>query len=823
MAVKLPAYVDVILPLPLPNTFTYGIEEDLRKNILPGMRVIVQFGTRKFYTAIIKTLHNNKPKDYSTKDIVSLLDEKPIITPIQLVMWEWMASYYMCTSGEVYKAALPSGLKLESETNLIFNEEPRKEIPITQKERLLLDLIKDNVKIRISELPQVTGAKTNLPLVKSLLEKCAISLEENLKETYKPKYEKWVQFAEEFTENQLHKIFDDLQKAPKQLELLMVFITLLNQQKNQNSILQKQLLDHNNATHATLNSLIRKRILTIIEEESSRLKTGDTLITQLPQLNNKQQQAFNAINDVFKDKDVALLHGVTSSGKTEIYIQLIKDQIDQGKEVLYLLPEIALTTQIINRLKKVFGNAIGVYHSKFSDAERVEIWNNILSTKKEQKFKIIIGVRSSVFLPFNNLGLVIVDEEHENTYKQYDPAPRYHARDAAIYLAGLHKAKTLLGTATPSIETYFNAKNGKYGLIELKERYTKVQLPEIHIIDTAEAYRKKKMKSHFSPFILSSIENTLANHEQVILFQNRRGFSPFVQCDVCNWIPYCTNCNVSLTYHKHINRLICHYCGHSEVVPKTCKACGSPSVKTKGMGTEKIEDEIKIFFPEAHVARLDLDTTRSRKSYEKIITDFENQYIDILIGTQMITKGLDFNHVNLVGIINADNMLNFPDFRAFERSYQLMVQVSGRAGRQNKRGIVVIQSSTPQHPVLSDVLDTNYKRMYLSQLADRKQFRYPPIYRLIYLNLKHKQRHILNKAANELSKLLRQQFGNRILGPEFPPVDRIQKWYIKQIIVKIEKEKPASKAKALIHESINYIKTKEDFKSLQVIADVDPM
>ncbi len=823
---NLPLFADVILPLPLKQLFTYSIPDSMQNSIGIGKRVIVQFGKRKIYAAIVHSVHNNKPKDYKTKDIVSVLDENPIVNESQLKLWQWIANYYMCSLGEVFKASMPSGLKLESETKVIYHAENIDPVKFNSTESLILDYLEKTNIASVNDISNALNRKDALPVIKSLLEKKAVILEEKLKESYKPKTEIFIGLHESVkTEKQLNETFDSLKNAPKQLDVLMRFIQLSGKfmKKELAEVSKTVLIKESKSNHQTIKSLIKKNILTEYEQITSRLDHSASSTKEIKQLSIAQQHAYDAIHNEFEQKQVALLHGVTSSGKTEIYIQLIKEQIEKGKQVLYLLPEIALTAQIINRLKTVFGNRVGIYHSKFNDGERVEVYQNVMSSNTENNYDIILGVRSSLFLPFSNLGLIIVDEEHENTYKQYDPAPRYNARDSAIVLAQIHKAKVLLGTATPSIESYFNAISGKYGFVELITRFQDIKLPEIILTDTRRARKRKEMKSHFTPLLLENIEQSLERKEQIILFQNRRGFAPFLECETCGWIPYCTQCDVTMTYHKHKNELICHYCGYTIPSPKACKACGNTSMITRGFGTEKIEDDIKIFFPDAKVKRMDLDSTRSKFAYENIISGFEMGEIDILIGTQMVSKGLDFDNVGLVGILNADNMLNFPDFRAFERSYQLMAQVSGRAGRKNKQGKVIIQTSNPEHPILQFVLDNKFEEMYKSQMYDRKNYNYPPFCRLINISIKHKKADLVEKSSNQLAVNLKKIFGKRVLGPESPVISRIQNLYIKKILLKVERQRSFEKAKQLLDQQIIRLVTMDDFKTIQISIDVDPV
>lgn len=819
-------YADIIVPLAVPQYYTYKIPNELADTIKVGSRVTIPLGKRRIYTGIIRKIHNEPPDIPEIREIISMLDFNPIINPTQLIFWEWLSDYYMCTTGEVMKAALPSGLKLESETRVFPNEMPDYSI-LTPTEQSVLELINDVPGISIQKLNHTAGKKDLMPVIRNLVEKGVISTEENLKEDYKPKIREYLKLADEWKdEAKLTDLLNHIEKrAPKQVGIIMQFLHLRGFEKEDPEIVPKEaLVKTSDFSEAALTAILKKNILKPVHIETSRLTGNFPEVRQPNALNDKQSKAYLQIKDQFAEKDIVLLHGVTSSGKTEIYIHLIEEAINGGKQVLYLLPEIALTAQMINRLKSVFGNKIGVYHSKFSDAERVEVYQNLTGIKKEGSpdYQIILGVRSSLFLPFSSLGLVIIDEEHENTYKQYDPAPRYNARDAAIVLAGLHKSKVLLGTATPSFESYFNAQVGKYGLVELTERYLDIQMPEIHVVNVREARRKKLMKTIFSPALIDEIDGTLKNNEQVILFQNRRGFSPYIECIVCGTIPYCINCDVSLTYHKASNRLNCHYCGYSIPNPHKCSSCGSNNLQTRGFGTEKVEDEITILFPGFKAARMDLDTTRTRKSYERIIEDFENHKIDILIGTQMVSKGLDFDHVKIVGILNADNMLNFPDFRSFERSFQLIAQVSGRAGRKNKRGKVIIQTGNPDHVVIRHVIDNDYKGFYSHQLAERAQFKYPPYYRLVKLTLRHKKLQVVTKAADMLAAELRKVLGSRIMGPEFPLINRMYSLHQKCIIVKVERDMHFTERRKLMRTAIGNVAAHEEFKSLQIVPDVDP-
>ena len=817
-------YVDVILPLPLANTFTYSVPDEWADLVRIGMRVIVPFGKKKMYTAVIYLVHTVTPTVYEAKDIICLLDNEPILRRPQLKFWEWISSYYQAFLGDVYQAAVPAGLKLESETKVCINPEFEAEVVLSDKEEKILMALSEGKPVTITELNKVTEMRDVMPTLNKLLEKGAVEISEELTDKFRAKTETFVRItAEALKEDNLRQIFDDLSRAKKQLEVLMKYIDLSKCliPTKQREVSRKDLLEKSGATTAVLSALIERGVLETYLKEVGRLDVSEIQTAEVYPLNEFQQTAFREIEKQFVEKQVVLLHGVTSSGKTELYIHLINKALAEGKQVLYLVPEIALTTQLTTRLKRVFGKRLGVYHSKFSDAERVEIWNNVLNDKS---YDVIIGVRSSIFLPFRQLGLIIVDEEHESSYKQYDPAPRYHARNAAIVLASMHGAKTLLGTATPAIETYFNAQNGKFGLVELNQRHEDMAMPEILVVDTKEAYRKKQMESHFSDTLLEKIAKALQNKEQIILFQNRRGYAPYIECKACAYVPHCKNCDVSLTVHKAFNTLTCHYCGYTEPIPNICPACKMPgTLYTKGFGTEKIEDEIRQIFPDARVSRMDLDTTRSKKSYEKIISDFEQHKVDILIGTQMVSKGLDFESVSLVGILNADNMLNFPDFRAHERAYQLMAQVSGRAGRKNKRGTVILQTTTTEHAIIGQVIRNDYANMYATQCEERKLFRYPPFFRMIQIVIRHRDPNILNQASTRMAADLRAVFGNRVLGPNIPSVSRIQNLYIKHILLKFEVEASAERAKEILRQITNQIISEPKFKALWINLDVDPM
>jgi len=717
-------FIDVMLPLPVPGLFTYRVPYELNNTIDKWRRVVVQFGRKKIYTAIIVNIHQKPPKNYAVKYILSVLDREPVMNEIQYKFWQWISEYYMSEPGEVMNVAIPSALKLASESSIVMNPFFNGDInSLNEKEYLVAEALDIQKKLTLTEIENIVEQKKIIPLIKGLIEKNVVLIEEELKERYKPKTETFIKLTEKYRHQEnMQELFDRLEKrAFKQLEVMMAYVGLSGFGKeNKIEVKQANLTKQVKSAAGAINSLIKKGVFETYKKTVSRLENFTA--TAKPEdiiLNDEQQQAFLEIETAFKKNKPVLLHGITSSGKTEIYIKLIEQAQNKGKQVLYLLPEIALTTQIINRLRKYFGNSVGVYHSKYNENERVEIWNNVIKTKlNEPEFRIILGPRSALFLPFDNLGLVIIDEEHDYSYKQFNPAPRYNARDAAVYLANQHKAKVILGSATPSIESYFNSKAEKYEFVELNKRYGDIQLPEILVADVKKETRQKTMKSHFSSFLLEHISEALKNKEQIILFQNRRGFSLRLECDTCNWMPECKNCDVTLIYHKHNNQLKCHYCGYSRRVPERCDSCGSTHLQMKGFGTEKVEDELGILYPDARIRRMDLDTTRSKYAYQNIINDFEEGRIDILVGTQMVTKGLDFDNVSIVGILNADNMISFPDFRSYERSFQLMAQVSGRAGRKNKRGKVIIQSYNPYHSVIRDVIDNNYISMYQSQILD---------------------------------------------------------------------------------------------------------
>ncbi len=815
-------FADIILPLAIPKRYTYRVPQEMNDMIRVGHRVIVQFAASRLYTGIVGAVHEKPPQNYEAKYILELPDSHICVNEKQMELWKWMADYYMCSEGEVMNAALPSGLKLSSETVIALHPDFAGDISnLTNIEVKIVEALENNTTMKLRDIMVVTERKTIDKIIGDLVKKKVLVREEELKEKFKPKLEDFAFLAEKFDEEKLEQIFDSLKRSQKQAELVVAFLNLSGRyQGEENPVKKSVLLKSVSSSNAAFLALVKKNIFRIETLEIGRLK--DIGSAKSPELNlsEEQQIAIKSIYKHYESKDVVLLHGVTGSGKTEIYMRLIEETLKAGKQALYLLPEIALTTQITSRLQRKFGNAVSVYHSKLNDNERVEVWNNII---KSGESKLLLGARSALLLPFSNLGLVIVDEEHDSSFKQYDPAPRYSARDSAIILSRIHGAKTLMGSATPSIESFCNAEINKYGLVKLTGRYGGVLMPEIFISDIKEAKKRKLMKSNFSPMLLENMELALTNKEQVILFQNRRGYSPVLECNTCAWTQHCINCDVTLTYHKYQNHLRCHYCGFTEKVPATCPACGDTALQAKGFGTEKIEEEIGIFFPDAKVARMDLDTTRGKYAHQQLIESFEDGNIDILVGTQMLTKGLDFDNVGLVGILNADGMLNFPDFRAHERSYQLMAQVSGRAGRKQKRGKVIIQTHDPEKFIIQQVIINNYEAMYANEMLERKSFAYPPFYRLVEITLKHKNVDVLNTACGFISGEGRNAFGKNLLGPEFPMVARIKGLYLKTFLLKIEREIAPSGIKEKLSEIITELKLKKEFKSVIVSVDVDPM
>jgi primosomal protein N' (replication factor Y) (superfamily II helicase) len=809
-------FIDVILPIPIQKTFTYSVTQFEYEFLKKGMRVAVSFGKTKMYTGLVFNLHQIPPETYDAKEILQILDNKPIVTEHQLKHWEWISTYYMCGLGDVYRAALPSAFLLESETIIFKNESFDNKYILNDEEFLIYEALQHQSQLTIHQVVDILGKKKVLPIINELIQKSAVYIKEEIYEQYKPKLIKYVRLSNNYnSENSLELLMNELSRATKQREVIMTFFQLSASKK---PIKVKDLEKVSGASSSIIKALEVKGVLEFYFIKTDRISyKGET--SALKKLNNYQKQALKEIKISFTTKDVILLHGITSSGKTEVYTKLIQETLDSGKQALFLLPEIALTTQIISRLQNYFGNQISVFHSKYSMNERVEVWNNVLENKP--KAQIILGARSSIFLPFNNLGLVVVDEEHETSYKQFEPSPRYNARDAAIVLSHLHQGKILLGSATPSLETYFNASENKYGLVELNRRFGDVKLPKIELIDIKEKQRKREMTGHFSDTLLKQIQEELEENKQIILFQNRRGFSPIVECSTCGVSPQCPNCDVSLTFHKFKHELKCHYCNYLRAMPNSCGACGSNNLSTKGFGTEQIELELKKIFPDYSIGRMDLDTTRGKYGYQKIIGAFEAKEIDILVGTQMLSKGLDFENVSLVGILNADMMLNFPDFRAHERAFQLMVQVSGRAGRSKKQGKVMIQTYNPYHQILQQVSITDYTTMYKEQMQDRWQYHYPPYYRLIKITLKHKDYQKTETGVNWLVRALQNVFGENVLGPSSPAVSRIRNQYIKNVMIKIPPKQSIVKTKHEIIKVKNSFQSIPDFRPIRFIIDVD--
>lgn len=825
-------FADILLPLPLKGYFTYRVPQEMNDLVQPGMRAVVQFGAKKFYTGLIRRVHGHPPKVTSIKYLLGLVDDFPVVNEKQFELWEWMAYYYLCAAGEVMNAALPSAYKLASETRVVLDPEYVHDTQLlNDREFLVVEALELHKVLTLTEVSRIVDVAKVVPIIKTMLEKGIVRVEEEITEKYKPRFEKCVSLTEEYSEQtKLQSAMDGLQKkAYKQLEMLMHFIQISRPFSGEpREVTRTNLLSRPGASAAQLDALIKKGILEQYQRQSSRLMhLTATAKPSSIQLTPAQQQTFEELLPALETKKTTLLKGVTSSGKTELYIRLIDEVISSGKQVLYLLPEIALTTQIIVRLQKYFGDWVGVYHSKHNEFERIEIWNKANSPlsdhREEQPYKVLLGARSALFLPFTDLGLIIVDEEHDTSYKQHDPAPRYNARDSALMLGQLHHAPVVLGSATPSVESYYHARTGKYNLAELNERYGGVKMPDVRIVDTRNEIRLKRMKSHFSGPLFEAIDAALKAGEQIILFQNRRGFSLRLECEVCNNIPGCVNCDVTLTYHKHINLLKCHYCGYTMPVPPVCPECGSASILMRGFGTEKVEEELGILFPTARIARMDLDTTRTKNAYQSLIGDFETGKINVLVGTQMVTKGLDFENVSLVGVLSADGMMSYPDFRALERSYQLLAQVSGRSGRKFKQGVVMIQTNNPSHPLLQWVKEDNYVALFENQLSDRFKFSYPPYTRLLRLSLRHKSQMVLDEASNAYAAMLRKQFGKAILGPEYPMVNRIKNYYIKNLLLKMNRGAETREMKAALDVVTKEFLSGPNFKAVKIVIDVDPL
>ena len=812
-------FIDVILPLPLERNYTYAITAAEAKFIKPGFRVTVPFGKRNIYTALVYKLHKNPPAAYEAKSIHSILDKSPILNSFQFQLWEWISSYYMCTMGEVLRASLPSIFLLESETLISLNKSSDFDFSsFSDDEYLIYEALQQQSSLKINEINKVLNKKNTFPTLQGLIDKKSIVLEQEVFEKYKPKFIRCVKIHLDYaSQDSLEGLLKTLNRSAKQRELVLNYFSLSAVDSH---IKVSDLKAKSNASSSQVKALIDKGIFEDYFFQTDRVKFDNSEVSISKSLNKHQELALEEINTSFKTYDISLLHGVTSSGKTEIYVKKIEAIIAQGKQVLYLVPEIALTSQLVHRLERYFGNQIVVYHSKYSQNERLEVWNHVLNNSSSAR--VIIGARSSVLLPFQDLGLIIVDEEHEQSYKQLDPAPRYHARDTAIVLATMFKAKTILGSATPSVESYYNAqKQNKYGYIALKHRFNNVLMPEIELVDLQEKYKRKKMTNHFSDRLITEIKDTLQSGSQVILFQNRRGYSPVVSCNTCGHTPECPNCDVSLKFHQYRNQLRCHYCSYTMSMQISCGACGGSEIDTKGFGTEQIQQEIELLFPYAKVARMDLDTTRGKHSYDRIISSFENKEVDILVGTQMVTKGLDFRYVKLVGVLNADQLINFPDFRAHERSYQLLQQVSGRAGRTDVRGKVIIQTYNPHHAILQQVSVNDFESMFTEQLEERRIYKYPPFCRIIKFTLKHKDYNKVNDGSEWLAISLRRVFSTNVLGPEFPPVSRIRNQYHKNILLKIPQNHSLLKTKSAINKIKTTFLSTKDYRGVSVIVNVD--
>lgn len=813
-------FVDVILPIPLRKLFTYGVNQDEAHFLKSGMRVAVSFGKSKVYTALVFQVHTNQPT-YQTKDIEYILDETPVVNQLQLQHWQWISEFYMCSLGEVFKMAMPSSFLLESETIIEKSSRELEINELTDDELLVYEALNFKTALTGNEVAKIVGNKKALKVLKGLVDKNAIKISEKIFEKYVPKLVKYIRLSSEYQSDEgIKKAFDILSKATKQKQLIVAYFNCINKEKG--VLKAEKLLSQANVSASVLKSVVEKGIFEEYFIQKDRINfTGYLYEKKI--LSDAQQESFLEIQNQFEEKEIVLFQGVTASGKTEIYIELIDQVLKSGKQVLYLLPEIGLTIHLINRLKKYFGDKMGVYHSKYTINERVEVWNNVLNGNI--KNQLVVGVRSSVFLPFSNLGLVIVDEEHDTSYRQFEPAPRFHTRDAAIVLSKIHKANVLLGSATPSLESLYNAKREKYGYVYLSKRFGDFQVPDIEIIDIKDKHFRKQMTGHFSDELIEEIGKTLQKGNQVILFQNQRGYAPVIQCKSCATVPQCPHCDVSLTYHQGRNQLRCHYCGYAIAKPEVCIACGSTDLITKGVGTEQIAKELTELFPDVTIDRMDQDTTSGKYGYEKILSKFEQRETQILVGTQMISKGLDFENVGLVGVMNADSFIHFPDFRAYERSFQLLVQISGRAGRSSQKGKVLIQTYSPKHPVLQQVLHNNFKEMFQSQIKERKEFHYPPFVRLIKITFKHSDFNKVNEGAEWFAEVLRQGFSQQqllqVLGPEFPLVSRIRNEYIKDILVKIPPEISVESVKKYILRTEISFQSVANFRSVRVIFNVE--
>lgn len=812
-------YIEVLLPLHIPGTYTYRVQWEMASQVHVGARVVVQFGQRHLYSALVRSIHHNAPQ-WPAKYIVSILDDHPIVSERQMIFWEWLSTYYMCYPGDVMQIALPAGLKLASESAISIHPDYDGDLgALSKSERMVVDLLTEHPVMRLDDISNALGIHKVMPLIRGMMERGIVIMDEELKERYKPPRATYISLSPEYTDELSQRnLFDELErkKYTKQVALLLQIMQLTDYGKK---AVPKRSLPQS----SSLQTLIKNGVLITEEREDSKIihySAEEIIAVSSIVLNQYQSAAFDKITS----RDVqatTLLHGVTSSGKTEVYIKLIDREIKAGHQVLLLLPEIALTSQVVNRLRRYFGDLVGVYHSRFSSNQRIDVWRRTYSNG-DDRYQVLLGARSAIFLPFTDLSLVIVDEEHDTSYKQVDPAPRYNARDAAIYLASLWNAKTVLGSATPSIESYSNAISGKYGLAVMSERYGGYTLPKVEVIDMKSAAQKGELKGHFSNRLLTAIGDALADNKQVILFQNRRGFSLRVECDDCHYIPQCINCDVSLVYHKATSSLRCHYCGYSIPVPNQCPACKSTHLRMTGVGTERIEEDLQIIFPDAHVARLDLDSTSQKNRYNELITSFSEHEIDILVGTQMVTKGLDFHNVSVVGVVNADNLINYPNFRSFERAFQQLTQVSGRAGRHSEDSSVIIQTYNPNHQVLQNVMDSDYSSMFHDQDIERRVFRYPPYYRLIEVVVRDKQQAVVNEAAEWFANRLKAVFGNRVMGPEYPLVSRVRGLYIKTIVVRFERSEPIPDAKHIMLQMADELHNQHQWRKVLVHFDVDP-
>lgn len=815
---RITLFAEVILPLSIPKTYTYRVPYALRSAIQVGRRVVVQFGKSRIYTAIVVDITQQAPERYEAKYLLDVLDEAPVVNERQLRLWRWLAGYYLCYEGEVMQAALPAALKLASETKIVAVQAGGVDRDmLNDQEVLIMDALDIASELRVSDIVKLLGQKTVFPVIKRLFDKGFIRISEELTEKYRPRRRIFVQLNPLFaTEEAKRMMFEELDRAPKQLDAVLAWIQL---NRGGGRVSKASVLESSGCGHSAFKALVDKEIFIAEERDVSRLDGAEVLLEASFELSPAQRDALAAIERGFAEKEVALLHGVTASGKTEVYIRLIERVLQEGRTVLYLLPEIGLTTQAIARLRLHFGQEAGVYHSRFNDNERAEVWHKVL----EGGYKVVLGARSAVFLPFRDLGLIIVDEEHESSFKQFDPAPRYHARDTAIYLGKLHGAKVLLGSATPSVESYHNASAGKYALAELKERYGKARLPDIRLVNLTEERRKNKNVTYFTPQLLEHMEHALARKEQVILFQNRRGHTPVLICRICGYAPKCISCDVSLTYHKSTGKLHCHYCGFREDVLQVCPACGSTQIESRGGGTERIEEELGLLMPEARIGRLDIDAARGKYGFERILNDFDEGRLDILIGTQMVAKGLDFGNVSVIGVINADMLIHYPDFRAYERAFSLLSQVAGRAGRRDTPGVVIMQAYSTEHRILKQVLANDYRGMFTAERDEREQYGYPPFSRLIHIHVKHKVREKAYNSATRLAVALREVLSTRVLGPEVPLVSRVRTYYIFTIMLKIERDGISiSKVKEAVASIVTAFYTDKNNKGAFIQLDVDP-